>query len=82
MTGAFNNMNKGNVLIYFLYIHLMFYNKNTWSKALNQGYSWAWFFNIQNCCEWVTIPTHNESVTFPAYASTNLYTWVESSKSE
>ena len=25
MTGAFNNMNKGNVLIYFLYIHLMFY---------------------------------------------------------
>ena len=38
MTGAFNNMNKGNVLIYFLYIHLMFYKKNTWSKALNQGY--------------------------------------------
>ena len=29
MTGAFNNMNKGNVLIYFLYIHLMFYKKNT-----------------------------------------------------
>ena len=27
MTGAFNNMNKGNVLIYFLYIHLMFYKK-------------------------------------------------------
>ena len=38
MTGAFNNMNKGNVLIYFLYIHLMIYKKNTWSKALNQGY--------------------------------------------
>ena len=27
MTGAFNNMNKDNVLIYFLYIHLMFYKK-------------------------------------------------------
>ena len=37
MTGAFNNINKGNVLIYFLYIHLMFYKKNSWSKALNQG---------------------------------------------
>ena len=24
MTGAFNNMNKDNVLIYFLYIHLIF----------------------------------------------------------
>ena len=27
MTGAFNNMNKDNVLIYFLYIHLIFYKK-------------------------------------------------------
>ena len=34
MTGAFNNMNKGNVLIYILYIHIIFY-ENTWSKALN-----------------------------------------------
>ena len=38
MTGAFNNMNKGNVLIYFLYIHLMFYKKKIhdrkpWIKA-------------------------------------------------
>ena len=38
MTGVFNNMNKGNVLIHFLYIHLMFYKKKKkWSKALNQG---------------------------------------------
>ena len=35
-----NNMNKNNVLIYFLYIHLIFYEQNTWSKALNQGYKW------------------------------------------
>ena len=40
MTGAFNNMNKGNVLIYFLYIHLMFYKKKKihdrkpWIKAI------------------------------------------------
>ena len=27
MTGAFKNMNKDNVLIYFLYIHLIFYKK-------------------------------------------------------
>ena len=27
MTGAFNNMNKDNVLIYFFYIHLIFYKK-------------------------------------------------------
>ena len=27
MTGASNNMNKDNVLIYFLYIHLIFYKK-------------------------------------------------------
>ena len=31
MIGVFNNMNKGNVLIYFI--------KTTLSKALNQGYS-------------------------------------------
>ena len=27
MTGAFNNMNKDNLLIYFLYIYLIFYKK-------------------------------------------------------
>ena len=25
MTGAFNNMNKGNIVIYFLFIHIIFY---------------------------------------------------------
>ena len=29
MTGAFNNMNKGNVLINFLYIHIIFYENYT-----------------------------------------------------
>ena len=36
MTGniTFNNMNKGNVLIYFLYIHLMFYKKKNMIESL------------------------------------------------
>ena len=27
MTGAFNDINKDKILIYFLYIHLIFYKK-------------------------------------------------------
>ena len=47
MTGAFNNMNKDNVLIYFLYIHLIFYKKYMIESLESRLQVWCTFSHIE-----------------------------------
>ena len=41
---------------------------------------WTGLLNLKYCRERVASPLHHKPVTFPAWASTHLYTWVERSK--